>query len=345
MVAGQTILGLNSRAFEFSVRNSDIYTGVGGYARTQADLVMFQQFIGRDRYNAYVPYGPEIEPSEENQGRFLEELSECLRSYLDPGCVAIRYDLNWMSRWCKAEDFDESGRWRGLPKKEFQEINLNFGTAEHNLRKSNMNVLPADTIVLDLTRSEERILASMKPKTRYNIRLSQKKAIEVRAGGADALDVWYALYLETARRNGLHINDIRYFRSVFSSVLSNEVGVRLLTAWHQNEPLAAMFLVRSEHRATYLYGASSSKMRHLMPTYALQWAAICRAKAAGCLEYDMFGVAPSPDPTHPMYGLWKFKHGFGGDVFHQLGCWDYPLLEADYNSWSLFETTIKGYYA
>ena len=182
MVAGQTILGLNSRAFEFSVRNSDIYTGVGGYARTQADLVMFQQFIGRDRYIAYVPYGPEIEPSEENQGRFLEELSEYLRSYLDPGCVAIRYDLNWMSRWCKAEDFVESGRWRGLPKKEFQEINLNFGTAEHNLRKSNMNVLPADTSVLDLTRSEERILASMKPETRYNIRLSQKKAIEVRAG-------------------------------------------------------------------------------------------------------------------------------------------------------------------
>lgn len=182
MVAGQTILGLNSRALEFSVRNSDIYTGVGGYARTQADLVMFQQFIGRDRYNAYVPYGPEIEPSEENQGRFLEELSECLRSYLDPGCVAIRYDLNWMSRWCKAEDFDESGRWRELPKKAFQEINLNFGTAELNLRKSNMNVLPADTIVLDLTRSEERILASMKPKTRYNIHLSQKKAIEVRAG-------------------------------------------------------------------------------------------------------------------------------------------------------------------
>ena len=64
-----------------------------------------------------------------------------------------------------------------------------------------------------------------------------------------------------------------------------------------------------------------------MPTYALQWEAIRRAKAAGCLEYDMFGVAPQPDPTHPMYGLWKFKHGFGGEIFHQLGCWDYPLLE------------------
>ena len=339
---------MNSRAFEFSIRNSDIYSGVGGYARTQADLVMFQQFVTKDRYIAYVPYGPEIEPSEENQGRFLEELSECLRSYLAPGCIAIRYDLNWMSHWCKDEDFDSQGNWRGLPKKEFQEINLNFGTAEHSLRKSNMNVLPSDTIVVDLTRSEEEILASMKPKTRYNIRLSLRKDIEVRAGGAEVLPIWYALYLETARRNGLHVNEIRYFRSVFASGApgdEDEVGVRLLTAWHRGEPLAVMFLVRSEHRATYLYGAFGSKRRNLMPTYALQWEAIRRAKAAGCLEYDMFGVAPQTDPTHPMYGLWKFKYGFGGEIFHQLGCWDYPLLEEDYQGWSAYGTALKGYYA
>ena len=193
-----------------------------------------------------------------------------------------------------------------------------------------MNVLPSDTIVVDLTRPEEEILASMKPKTRYNIRLSLRKDIEVRAGGAEVLPIWYALYLETARRNGLHVSDIRYFRSVFASGAlgdEDEVGVRLLTAWHRGEPLAVMFLVRSEHRATYLYGAFGSKRRNLMPTYALQWEAIRRAKAAGCLEYDMFGVAPQTDPTHPMYGLWKFKYGFGGEIFHQLGCWDYPLLE------------------
>ena len=78
-----------------------------------------------------------------------------------------------------------------------------------------MNVLPSDTIVVDLTRSEEEILTSMKPKTRYNIQLSLRKDIEVRAGGAEVLPIWYALYQETARRNGLHVNDIRYFRSVF----------------------------------------------------------------------------------------------------------------------------------
>ena len=96
-----------------------------------------------------------------------------------------------------------------------------------------MNVLPSDTIVVDLTRPEEEILASMKPKTRYNIRLSLRKDIEVRAGGAEVLPIWYALYLETARRNGLHVNEIRYFRSVFASGApgdEDEVGVRLLTA-------------------------------------------------------------------------------------------------------------------
>ena len=62
---------------------------------------MFAQYCSSDEYVAYLPYGPEIEPSEENQGRFLEELSECLRSYLPKGCLAIRYDLNWQSHWCK----------------------------------------------------------------------------------------------------------------------------------------------------------------------------------------------------------------------------------------------------
>ena len=81
-------LGMRSKAFEFSVRNSDLYTDVGGWSRTNADLLMFAQYCSSDEYVAYLPYGPEIEPSEENQGRFLEELSECLRSYLPKGCLA-----------------------------------------------------------------------------------------------------------------------------------------------------------------------------------------------------------------------------------------------------------------
>lgn len=151
-------LGMDSRAFEFSVRNSELYTDVGGYSYTHADFIMFLQHINAEDYIAYIPYGPEIEPSEDNQGEFLEELSEEMRSFLPKGCVAMRYDLNWESHWCKEDDFDAEGNWVGLPRKEFQEIKLNIGTARHNLRKSNTNILPANTVLVDLSGDEESIL-------------------------------------------------------------------------------------------------------------------------------------------------------------------------------------------
>ena len=68
------------------------------------------------------------------------------------------------------------------------------------------------------------------------------------------------------------------------------------------------------------------------------------AKAYKCREYDMFGVAPNPDPSHPMYGLFKFKQGFGGNMFHQLGCWDYPLDFDKYKYFSACEMNMRGYY-
>lgn len=340
-------LGLVSSAYEFKVRNRDIYKGVGGFSCTNADFILFFQYLNQEDYLAYVPYGPEVEPSENNQGAFLEELSEILKSYLPKNCIALRYDLNWESHWCKEEDFDEDGTWIGLPKSEFQEIKLNYGTCNRNLRKANTNILPANTIVLDLTQKESDLLQRMKPKTRYNIKLALRKGVEVRSMGIEGLKIWYDLYHETALRNGLFINDYLYFETMFASKMEgedNEVKVQLLVAYYDGIPLSAMFLVLSSYRATYLYGASSSQMRNVMSTYALQWKAIQIAKANNCFEYDMFGIAPSPNPSHPMYGLYKFKQGFGGEIYHQLGCWDYPIEEDKYNYFSACEMNMQGYY-
>lgn len=340
-------LGLVSSAYEFKVRNRDIYEGVGGFSCTNADFILFFQYLNQEDYLAYVPYGPEVEPSENNQGAFLEELSEILKSYLPKNCIALRYDLNWESHWCKEEDFDEDGTWIGLPKSEFQEIKLNYGTCNRNLRKANTNILPANTIVLDLTQKESDLLQRMKPKTRYNIKLALRKGVEVRSMGIERLKIWYDLYHETALRNGLFINDYLYFETMFASKMEgedNEVKVQLLVAYYDGIPLSAMFLVLSSYRATYLYGASSSQMRNVMSTYALQWKAIQIAKANNCFEYDMFGIAPSPNPSHPMYGLYKFKQGFGGEIYHQLGCWDYPIEEDKYNYFSACEMNMQGYY-
>lgn len=340
-------LGLVSSAYEFKVRNRDIYEGVGGFSCTNADFILFFQYLNQEDYLAYVPYGPEVDPSENNQGAFLEELSEILKSYLPKNCIALRYDLNWESHWCKEEDFDEDGTWIGLPKSEFQEIKLNYGTCNRNLRKANTNILPANTIVLDLTQKESDLLQRMKPKTRYNIKLALRKGVEVRSMGIEGLKIWYDLYHETALRNGLFINDYLYFETMFASKMEgedNEVKVQLLVAYYDGIPLSAMFLVLSSYRATYLYGASSSQMRNVMSTYALQWKAIQIAKANNCFEYDMFGIAPSPNPSHPMYGLYKFKQGFGGEIYHQLGCWDYPIEEDKYNYFSACEMNMQGYY-
>lgn len=340
-------LGLVSSAYEFKVRNRDIYEGVGGFSCTNADFILFFQYLNQEDYLAYVPYGPEVEPSENNQGAFLEELSEILKSYLPKNCIALRYDLNWESHWCKEEDFDEDGTWIGLPKSEFQEIKLNYGTCNRNLRKANTNILPANTIVLDLMQKESDLLQRMKPKTRYNIKLALRKGVEVRSMGIEGLKIWYDLYHETALRNGLFINDYLYFETMFASKMEgedNEVKVQLLVAYYDGIPLSAMFLVLSSYRATYLYGASSSQMRNVMSTYALQWKAIQIAKANNCFEYDMFGIAPSPNPSHPMYGLYKFKQGFGGEIYHQLGCWDYPIEEDKYNYFSACEMNMQGYY-
>lgn len=339
--------GINSHAFDFKIRNSELYLNVGGYSCTQADFIMFLQYVNNEDYIAYFPYGPEVEPSEELQGVFLEELSETLRSHLSANCIALRYDLNWRSHWNSKDQTSMNNSWYELPNKQYQEFKLNYGTQNWNLKKSNNNILPANTIVIDLTGSETSILARMKSKTRYNINLSLRKGIEVRQLGIDGLDVWYKLYCETAHRNQLYANDLNYFKSVFIPKLENQdpnVDVKLLVAYAENEPLAAMFLVLSSHRATYLYGASASHSRHLMPTYALQWKAIQIAKAYNCTEYDMFGIAPHADPSHPMYGLYKFKQGFGGDIYHQLGCWDYPLNNQKYALFQAHEMKAQGYY-
>jgi lipid II:glycine glycyltransferase (peptidoglycan interpeptide bridge formation enzyme) len=94
--------------------------------------------------------------------------------------------------------------------------------------------------------------------------------------------------------------------------------------------LASMFLALSNKRGTYLYGASTSHKKEMMASYALQWEAIKKAKSYGCEEYDMFGCAPNLNRTHPLHGVHIYKKGFGGKLYHRMGCWDYPYRQKEY---------------
>ncbi|NCB98968.1 MAG: peptidoglycan bridge formation glycyltransferase FemA/FemB family protein, partial [Bacteroidia bacterium] len=233
------------------------------------------------------------------------------------------------------------------PAKNTREMRFNFNTINWNFKKAYYNILPSNTIYLDLTPDTDVILNRMRGKTRYNIGLSQRKGVNVVQLGLENLDTWYSLYQETARRNRILINDIKYFEAVLTSNADNTESpatVYLLAATYDKTPLAAMFLIITGHRGSYLYGASSSEHRNLMATYALQWEAIKISKAMGCTEYDMFGVSPGPDPSHPLYGLYKFKIGFGGDLYHGLGCWDYPLKPTEYSQFISSELNSQGFH-
>ena len=341
-------LGASTIAVNFKTKNPELFGCPRGVFAITSDILAIIKYIGYDRCIAYVPYGPELMPYEEHRGAFLEELSECIREYLPKGCILIRYDLCWESPWAMdAESFDTNGNWLGEPEPYAQELRLNFNTINKNLYKAQSNILPTSTIYLDLQKSTDEILTSMKPKTRYNIGLAARKGVKVRTLGIDNLEVWYKLYKETATRNNILLNDMRYFEAVLTANADSTVSpakVLLLAAEHQGTPLAAMFLIISDNRASYLYGASSSENRNLMATYALQWEAISIAKAAGCTEYDMFGVAPAPIPSHPLYGLYKFKVGFGGHIFHSMGCWDYPLNFDLYQQFNAMELNSQGYH-
>lgn len=342
-------LGCTTLAFDISVgRNALPVKRDTDKQPTDAtdDILVVIQSIGHRRYIAHVPYGPVIEPEEEWQGAFLEELSESLRPLLPEGCLLIRYDLRWESPWAHDEDrFNSENFWQGPPPPEVQEMRMNFNTQEGNLRKTQSDILPSSTIFIRLQREEENLLKRMKPKTRYNIQLAKRRGVEVAAGNARHLAEWYELYRQTAERNHIFLQDISYFEALLKTNKNHdEARVELLLAEADGEAQAGMFLVMAGGRATYLYGASGTRNRNLMGTYALQWEAIRRAKKAGCTEYDMFGISQPARPSHPLYGLYRFKQGFGGYIYRRMGCWDYPLLTEEYDLFRSMEMNSTGYH-
>lgn len=341
-------LGTNTLAVNFKSKSSNLYHNASSDSVIDSDLLVLVQQINDSDCIAYVPYGPELEPDFEYQGKFLEELSESIRSYLPLNCIMVRYDLCWESYWANSDNyFDSYGNWLGEPEVFAQEIRFNCNTFNRNFRKPSTNILPTNTIYLDLKPTVQFILGNMKPKTRYNINLSYKKGVTVRRADISNIDVWYKLYTETANRNRIFLNDMRYFEALLTARADNTnspAEVILLIAELESVPLAAMFLIISGKRGSYLYGASSNYNRNYMATYALQWEAMQIAKQKGCLEYDMFGIAPNPNPSHPLHGLYKFKIGFGGNIYHSLGCWDYPFIEEKYDSFRNLEMVKQGYH-
>lgn len=332
--------GFEPISFELKVSQDLLLIKASSEEKQKDDLLVLLRYIDQNHCYAYVPYGPKMEPEEQNQGLFLEELSEVIRSSLPANCMFIRYDLMWKNLWSADEAyFDETGQWIGPPERRIQELRMNFGTQNSNIRKSPGDQLPKNTFFIDLKKSEEEILQNMRFNTRHCIRKAIKLGIEVNEYGAEYLPTWYQLYRTTALRHGLPLNDESFFKSILIHQDTDPSGVKvhMLMAGRGAEFYASMFLVISEKRASYLYGASSDQNKKNHASYLLQWESIKLAKRLGCAEYDMFGSAPNVHPHHPLHGVHIYKKGFGGKLFHRMGCWDYPYDNDGYQLYLLNE--------
>ena len=207
---------------------------------------------------------------------------------------------------------------------------------------SPLAIQPARTIVIDISDDEEQILGRMKQKTRYNIRLATKKEVEVHP--SSDVEKFFQLMQTTGERDEFGVHSLGYYQRAYD--LFHPLGAcELLLAEFQGEPLAALLVFAWGNRSWYFYGASASLHRNLMPTYLLQWEAIKWARAAGCSQYDLWGI-PDYDletlekefrnRSDGLWGIYRFKRGFGGEICQSAGSWDrvyQPLLYKIYLRW------------
>jgi peptidoglycan pentaglycine glycine transferase (the first glycine) len=165
--------------------------------------------------------------------------------------------------------------------------------------------------VLDLEPTLEELLAHMKPKWRYNIRLASKKGVEIVSGTPDDMHEFFEMYAETAHRDRFYIHPRPIYEQIFRTYW--RLGqFELLIARYQGRPVAAVTLVHVGRTVWYLFGASTAAHREVMAPHALQWAAIQWSKQRGASTYDFRGVPDVPARDQEMVGVYRFKQGFGG---------------------------------
>jgi len=195
-------------------------------------------------------------------------------------------------------------------------------------------IQPRHVMRLRLDRPLDAVFASFTPKGRYNIRLAERRGVVVEEAGREALPMFWEMLRETSARDGFGVRPGSYYADVFDHTVGRGQG-RVLLARIGDAYVAGTWTVHLGDKAWYLYGASTSRYRELMPNYLLQWEAIRWAHGRGAKLYDFLGVPATPDPRSRIIGLWRFKERFAPDVTHFIGEYDLPLRPAAYALWRL----------
>jgi len=262
----------------------------------------------------YAPKGPLMDWNDEAlRGRVLDDLQAFAKKQ---GAIFLKLD-------------PDVALGMGVPQSEDDVIDNGGQVVMFELKRrgwvfSSDQIQFRNSVLIDLSASEDEMLVRMKQKTRYNVRLAEKKGVTVRVGMQDDLPMLYKMYAETSVRDGFVIRDEGYYQTVWQTFLrADEPRCEPLIAEVNGEPVAAIFLFMFAGRAYYIYGMSREIHREKMPTYLLQWEAMKRAKAAGCAAYDLWGAPDKFNEDDSMWGVYRFKEGLGGRVVRTLGAWDF----------------------
>lgn len=195
-------------------------------------------------------------------------------------------------------------------------------------------VQPNFVFRLDITPDEDTLLANMHSKWRYNIRLASRRGVTIReANSKDDLKVFYDILVETAKRDDFLIRGYEYFEWIWDYLVENDYA-QIFLADYEGEVISATLALITGNKAWYLYGASSNDYRNVMPNYLIQWTMIKWAKAHNATLYDFRGVSGDLDEDNPLYGLYRFKKGFGGDFTEFIGEWDQVYSPFFYFLWN-----------
>lgn len=304
----------------FGWRPERIVVTEGGRV-TAAAQVLFRHLPGGLWTTAYVPKGPLLDPRAPSDASAQALLSAVRQACGQRHAAFLKVEPDW-------EEEPQARCW----------------LESRGFLPSRQTVQPQRTVLVDLRPDEQTILAQMKPKTRYNIHLAERKGVCVRLSTADGLPAFYRLLQTTGQRDRFGIHTQEYYTQAYRCFVAQD-AVALIEARYQDQTLAAVMVFAWGNKAWYMYGASSNAERQRMPNHLLQWEAMRWAKARGCETYDLWGI-PDVDEAQVgsdiavaeeqgvlsagMGGLYRFKRGFGGRVARYVGAWDYAYNEPLY---------------
>lgn len=181
-----------------------------------------------------------------------------------------------------------------------------------------------NTVIVDLTETEDAWLGRLKQKARYNLRLGEKRGVSVRQGTFSDLPMLYQMYAETSVRDGFLIRSQEYYQTLWKTFLDQDM-LEPLIAEVDGQPVAGIMVYYFAGKAWYLQGMSTDLHRDKMPNYLLQWTAMRRARNRGCVAYDLWGAPENFNDSDPLWGVFRFKESIGGETIRTLGAWDFPV--------------------